>query len=410
MDSGSRLVALGITLAVLVSIPLLLASPGNDLDVANVFRSGRAIALHLSYVPSRPPGAPVHEAIVGVLDVIGGPVLTNLASVAAAVVLLLGVNRLLREAGVHGGRWAVALIAANPWFVIAATSTADYVFALAFVVWAALALRDGRPVLAGVLAAAAMGCRIGSGALVLALLVAELAGDRARTDDDDDGVADSDVDSPPARRRPTPAPTRHVLMAGIVAAVATLVLFIPSAVAAGGLSFADNDFSTSSPLVQLGRAVVKDITLLGPVATVVALLAVPALWQALKRWRTSWLVRFGVVGLIASQVLFIRFPWKMAHLLPGLLCLAILLAVALDRRPRLLIALVALQLVFCLVRVDLIAPDDPNAATGGKVQPGIGWGPPIIDWQCRREHPDAYRGRQKVEVEAAWDCAKPFGR
>ncbi len=403
MDATSRLVAAGIALAAIVSIPLVLASPGNDLDVANVFRSGRAIALHLSYVPSRPPGAPVYEFIVGVLDLIGGPILTNLASVAAAVILLLGVDRLLREAGVRSGRWAVALIAANPWFVIAATSTADYVFALAFVVWAALALRTGRPVLAGVLAAASMGSRIGSGALVLALLVAELTTQRGTTTDGgstEDGI---DVDLGRTSRA-------GVFIAGVVAAVATVVVFIPVAVAAGGLSFAENDFSTSSPLVQLGRAVAKDITLLGPVATLVALLTIPALWQALKQWRTSWLVRFGLVGFATSQVLFIRFPWKMAHLLPGLLCLAILLAVALDRRPKLLIALVVLQLVFCLVRVDLIAPDDPNAATGGKVQPGLGWGPPVIDWQCRREHPDAYRGRQKVEVEAAWDCAKPFGR
>jgi hypothetical protein len=33
----------------------------------------------------------------------------------------------------------------------------------------------------------------------------------------------------------------------------------------------------------------------------------------------------------------------------------------------------------------------------------------VRDWQCRREHPEAYRGRQKVEVERAWTCAAPFG-
>ena len=41
-------------------------------------------------------------------------------------------------------------------------------------------------------------------------------------------------------------------------------------------------------------------------------------------------VRFGIVGLVASQLLFLRFPWKMAHLLPSLACLAVLYAVALD--------------------------------------------------------------------------------
>jgi hypothetical protein len=284
----------------------------------------------------------------------------------------------------------VALVAANPWFVIAATSTADYVFALLFVVYAALALRSGRPVLAGVLAAAAMGTRIGSGALLLAMFLAELT--EARSDD-----------------RPQREAFRRVGIAGVVAGALTVLLFVPAYLSAGGLSFAENDFSTSSPIVQLGRALVKDLILLGPVASLVLLAAVPALLAALQRWHTSWLVRFATVGLVISQILFVRFPWKLPHLLPTLLCLAILLAVALEDRARLLVALVVLQLVYGVVRVDVIRPDNPNEATGGRPTLGVGWGPVVTDWQCRREHPRAYEGRQKVEVEAAWDCAKPFG-
>ena len=130
---------------------------------------------------------------------------------------------------------------------------------------------------------------------------------------------------------------------------------------------------------------------------------------AQRRWATSWLVRFATVGLVLSQVLFVRFPWKLPHLLPTLVCLAILLAVALEDRARLLVALVVLQLVSCVIRVDVVRPDNPNEATGGRPTLGVGWGPVVTDWQCRREHPRAYLGRQKVEVEAAWDCAKPFG-
>jgi hypothetical protein len=445
-DDATRVWLVGSVLFGLVAVPLVVSGPGNDLDVGGVFRSGRSIARHLSYVPSRAPGAPVHEAIVGVLDLLGGPLLTNLASVAAAVVLLVALDRLLRREGIGaGGRWAVALVAANPWFVIAATSTADYVFALAFVVLAAHALRSDRAVLAGVLAGAAMGCRVGSAALIVALFIAELGSSRrtpstadldtashdATTHDETvagRSAADaSDVASTTtATSSPTPTATSTsplgprsnltsnsataiVALAAVVTVVTTAVLFVPSFLHADGLSFAQNDFSTSSTFVQLGRAAVKDLTLLGPVATLVALAAVPALLGAVRTWRASWLVRFALPGLVLSQILFVRFPWKMAHLLPGLLCLAILLGVALDRKPRLLVALVALQLVFAVVRVDVIQPDDPNEATGGRISLGIGWGPVITDWQCRRDDPDAYRGRQKVEIERAWDCAKPFG-
>ena len=134
----------------------------------------------------------------------------------------------------------------------------------------------------------------------------------------------------------------------------------------------------------------------------------PAVLAILRDWSTSWSVRFGIVGLVASQLLFLRFPWKMAHLLPSLACLAVLYAVALDERPRLLVAAVAAQLLFAVVRVDVVRPDDPNEATGGRLGPTLTWGPVVQDWRCRRDHPDVHLGRQKEEVEAAWDCAAPF--
>lgn len=372
-----------LAVAVVLAIPLLVSGPGNDLDVGNVFRSGRAIARHLDYVPSRPPGAPVHEALVGFGDLVGGPLLTNLLSLAAAGLLLWQLDRLLRDEGVApAGRWVIALVAVNPWFLIAATSTADYVFALLFLVVAARALRRDHAVLAGIAGAAAMGCRVGSITLLVALAVAEACVGRDRW--------------------------RSVLITGATTAALTLVVFIPSFVEAGGLSFAENDFSASSPLVQLGRTAAKDLLVLGIPTTLVVLAALPALVAALKRWSTSWLVRFGLVGLLLSQALFLRFPWKMAHLLPSLLCIAILLAVALEDRRRWLQLMVALQLVFCFVRVDVFQPNDANEASGATFKPGIIAGPVLTDLRCRRDDPDAYLGRQKEEIEVVWDCAAPY--
>ena len=389
-----RMIGVGVALGLLVAIPLVASGPGNDLDVGNVFRSGRAIARHGTYLPSRAPGAPVHEFIVGVLDLVGGPLLTNLSSLVVAALLLVGLDRLLRHEGIRaGGRWAVVLVAANPWFVIAATSTTDYLFALAFIVGATLALRADRAVLAGVLAALAMGSRIGSVSLIAALLIADMT-----------NHPESQAGDPGWRT----VWRRSGLMA-LVAVGGTVLLFVPSFIQANGLAFAQNDFSTSSVVVQLGRAGAKDLMLLGTLGSLAALAAVPALIVALRTWRTGWLVRFAFLGLVFSQALFIRFPWKMPHLLPSLVCAALLLAVALDRKPQLLVILVAFQLLFAVVQVNVVQPDDPNRATGGTVGLSVGWGPVVTDWQCRREHRDAYLGRQKVEIEAAWTCAKPFG-
>jgi hypothetical protein len=385
-DSTRWWLLAGVVTAALL-VPLLITSPGNDLDVANVFRSGRAIARNLTYVPSRPPGAPVHEAATGVLDVIGGPILTNLASLVAAAALLWSLERLLASEGLgRSRRWAVALLGLNPWFLVAATSTADYVFALAFVVACASALRADQPVVAGLWAAAAMGSRVGSITLLAAVAVAHATGAR-----------------PEGGR-----PARQLVTAGSVMVAGTAVVFVPSVLAANGLDFAQNDFSASSPLVQLGRAAAKDLMLIGLPTALLLVVCLPAIVAATRRWSSSWAVRFAITGLLASQLLFIRFPWKMAHLLPTLLCLAVLLAVALEAKPKLLVAMVACQLAFAVVRVDVVRPDAAGQAQGARLDPGLTWGPLVTDLRCRSEHPDAYLGRQKHEVEPAWACTTPF--
>lgn len=382
----------GIALAVVVGVPMVVSGPGNDLDVGNVFRAGRSI-MDLDYEPSRAPGAPVHEAIVGVLDRIGGPLLTNLASAVAALALVIGLDLLLAREGLSSKRrWAIALVVANPWFLIAATSTIDYVLALTLVVWSALLLRNGHLVWSGVMAGLAMGSRVGSIVLIAAMLLAELTDTWALS-----------------RDRVRSWPWRRVVVAGAVMAATTVVLFVPSFVEAGGFAFAQNDFTTSTPLVMLGRAAAKILALLGPVASVVALLALPAMARSLARWRTSWLIRFAAPGLVLSTALFLRFPWKVPHLLPVLLCGAILLGVALHRRPILLVVLVGLQLLYGVVGIDVIRPDSPNQAGSGHPTLSVSWGPVVTDWQCRREDPDAYLGEQLVEIEAAWNCARPFG-
>ncbi|MCB0978088.1 MAG: hypothetical protein KDB02_11580 [Acidimicrobiales bacterium] len=394
----ARWIGAGLLLVLLAGVPLIFSGPGNDLDVANIFRSGRSIVDQHTYLASRAPGAPVHESIVGVADRLGGPALVNLTSLAAAVVFVVGLDRLMSGEGLGPNRrWAIAVVVANPWFVVAATSAVDYLFALAFVVWSAVALRSGRLVAAGVLAGLSMGCRVGSAMLIAAVLVAEL------TDGQPDGESNDEASAPEFATR-----FRRVVTVGAITAVVAVVLMIPSYLASDGFSFAQNDFHTATPLVHLGRSAVKNVALLGPVSCVVALLAIPSIGRALRSWRSSWLIRFAVVGFVASEALFIRFPWKVSHLLPALVCGAVALALALRNHPRLLVALACLQLLSCVVQVKVFSPDRPNQAEGAKVGFEVTWGQVVTDWQCRRNHPDAYRGRQKVEVEAAWGCSQPF--
>jgi hypothetical protein len=374
-------VLVGLALVV-VAIPQLLLGPGTDLDVGAVLASGRLIR-HGDYRPSRPPGSPVHEAIAGVLEWVGGTTMSNVATLLAALAIVVAVVELSRRAGLPRPYLVAAVVAANPWFVVAATSTVDFPFALALLLWGAIALQRGHGVVAAVCFALAVGCRATTILLVMAVLVADVTGD-------------------------DPQP-RRALRCGALASVLALALYIPAFVSAGGsLAFAQNDFSTASPGVMVGRALAKDLYFFGLAGAAVLLAALPALWAALRKWRTQWAVRFGVLGVVVIEGLFVRFPWKMGHLLPLLVCLALWLGVALRDRPRWLVALVVAQLLYAVVNLQLLEPDNPNDARGARAVFDLRWGVVVTDVSCRADDTGAWKG-DSARLEAVWNCAKPFG-
>lgn len=402
IDRTAVIAAVGGVVA-LALLPLLFLGPGTDLDAGAVIRSGRGIVDRWRYTPSRAPGAPVHETAVGVLDRLGGTVGTNLGSLVAAAACVALLVALLRRCGVSRVGLAVAVVVANPWFLLSASSTVDFLWALALVLGAAVVLRGGgragagRAVAAGLLAALAIGSRSSTIGLVIALVVAEALDARP-------GATDG-VSSGSAR-----AAVRRAAVVAVVAAAGGLLLFVPAFRAAGdSLAFAQNDVSSSSLPVQAGRFAAKDLYFFGPFAAVVLLLCLPGALRVLRTWRASWLVRFSSLGLVISQVLFLRYPWKMGHLLPSLVCLALLLAVALRDRQRLLLALVVAQLVYGVANVRLLEPDNPNAATGAKLvfQPAAGV--LIVDTRCRDDDTSAWKHGQAA-IDAVWNCAKPWAR
>lgn len=378
------------------AVPMTFLGPGTDLDVGAVIHAGRSIVRHGEYMPSRAPGAPVHETVVGLLTSVGRTVGPNLGSLGAAIALVVVLGALLRREGVRRVELSIAVVVANPWFLVAATSTVDFLWALALWAGAALWLRSrptwGGAVGAGLLAGLAVGCRSSTAFLVLGLVLTHAL------------EPQGDDRSPPWLR---------ALAAGATAAVVGLVLYVPSYRAArSSLAFAQNDVPTSSPLVQIGRFLVKDLYFFGPFAAVVLLLALPALARVVLRWRADWLVRLGLVTVLISQILFLRFPWKMGHLLPTLVGLALLLARALGDapKPRLLAALVAAQLLYGVVNVTLIEPDNPNAATGGELTLEPAWGALVTDIRCRSQDPDAWEGPGIARLNVVWNCAKPWAR
>ncbi len=363
-------------LAGLLYLPFIGTGYGTDIDITNIRRSGASI-LAGDYRYSRPPGAFPHEAITGVLDRLGGSVLVDLGSVVVAVLTLVALADLVeRRHGPRAGRIAVAIAATQPWFWVAATSLGDYLYALAFLLLGMVAAQGDRRILAGLAFGLSVGFRSATALLVAAYLLAELTG--ASIDDD------PSTDAADTRH----AHWRAVARTGAVAAIASVVWFIPPWLSVGRTTqFLHNQLEAGAFFVMVARWGVKNIAFFGVFLLVLLVVRAPVLVAAVARFRDLVLVRFAVYAAIGTEALYLRFPWKPVHLLPMAVCIAILLAVGPQTSNRFVAAVVACQLLLAVVSVSIAAPDVADAATTGRFAPGVTPGVVLNELDCRLDPP-----------------------
>lgn len=364
LDLEARRVAL---LSGLLYVPGTALGYGTDVDITNVLRSGESL-LAGEYRYSRPPGALPYEALVGALDRVGGPLAVNLASAAMAVALLVALAQLVTDAfGDRAGRIAVLVVATQPWFWVAATSLGDYVFALGCLLAGVLAARHDRRLLAGIAFGTAIAFRSTTVVLVAAYLLAELLDAR---------------DASAGMRRV------DLVRTGAVTALVGLLWFVPSWLSVGRTTrFLQNEFETTGALALVGRWGVKNIAFFGVPSLVVLAVLTPVLLAGVRRARTDLLARFAVLVAIATELLFLRFPWKPVHLLPVLVAVAIVLAANPRIRNAHLAAVIAAQLALAVGSITVAEPDITNAATTGRLHLGVTWGVIVNEVDCRVDPP-----------------------
>ncbi|MFP3901574.1 MAG: hypothetical protein ACLFXM_12020 [Acidimicrobiia bacterium] len=362
--------ALALVTAVL-ALPLVWLGYGTDIDIAAVRETGELIRSG-DYAPSRNPGVPVFEAVVAALDPIGH-VAINLATAGALVAGVLAIARLVRTAGhPHGDLVALAFLA-SPLALVAGTSTVDFVWALAFALWALVALWHDRSVLAGILFALGIGSRSSTALLAAAVLIADAW---------------------------VPAHRRRALVAGAVALPLAAALYVPAWLSFDRtLEFLSHDEGYRSFANNLGRFAYKNVSFAGIALIVAVALLLPALLRSLRRWRTDGLVRAGVLALVATEALFFVVPWKVGHLLPSLVALLLWIG-ATDQRRRVLWLLVGAVALNGLVAVRALRPDRPDESTGASVDPAVTAGWLVNDIRCRVEVMD----EEPATDSGAWSC------
>jgi hypothetical protein len=382
-DLDRRALVAGVVVLVAGYLPLTFLGPGTDLDVGGVYHAGQSI-LDGDYQVSRVPGAPVFEAVTGVLHALGGSWLVNLGSLAMAAITALAVTRLLHREGAPHAEWFGLAVLLNPFVWVAGTSMVDFLWATGLALAGFNLQLSRRWVPAAVLYALAVGCRLSTLVVVGAFLVAHWLGNR------DD-------------RRAVGATTAAVLtLSGL--------LFLGPYTQLG-MDFLRSDVPASTLLVQLGRFGAKNVFFFGPIVLGLVLWRLPVLVRsASARWGTSTVVRASILGLAASQLLFLRFPWKLAHLIPSFLLLVLVLGASRVLSRRLVAVLLAAQLLLGFVAVNVARPDQPNEATGGRLSVELVEGPWLRDLRCRLDGDrDAYRRPGAVEpLLETWACVVPW--
>ncbi len=355
-----------------VTLPIVWVGYGTDLDIGDMLRTG-ALIRSGDYAPSRNPGVPVVETIVAILDPIGGHVLVNLATATALAVTVVCIARLVRAWGHRNGDLVALAFLASPIAIISGTQTADFVYALAFLMAGAVVLVEDRPIVAGVLFALALGSRSSTALILGAFLVAE-AWDRDHR--------------------------RRVMVAVAVALPLAALLYVPAWLSADRTTaFLVTTDNWEGLHNNLGRSIVKNFAVAGLPMLLVLAPAVPAMLRSLGRWGRDPLVRFSVLALVASEALFLWVPWKPAHLLPALLALLGWVA-ATDRSRRYLWILVAAVALNGIVTFRPLLSDNPDAADGFDFAPTLTLGWLLNDVRCRAD----YMHEPPRLDSGAWAC------
>jgi hypothetical protein len=344
-------------------VPLVFLGYGTDVDTWNVRKSAASIR-DGHYVISRPPGAPVHEAATAVLDRIGGSVATNLASLAAAAAIVYLLPSVLRRAGARHAELATLAVVANPFFIVSATSLIDALWAIAFLLGGIEAAQRRRPWLAGALWALAIGCRADTVLLVIGYLAAEAIIRRSLR--------------------------KATVVSGAVAVVLGCALFVPAWLSVGrSADFLENTFGSPTIVGLFGRWVLKQALFIGLPAVVVLVVGWRSFVDAIRRWRSSTLLAFAIIGGALQEALFFRLPWKFTHLLPVLVCVVIVFALVPRTRPEWFVALAATQLLWGFIAVRTVVPNVRDQATRARLDVSLVAGPLVSDVRCRVDNRDA---------------------
>ncbi len=401
-----------------------LSGYGNDNDTYGMLKTWADLREHGAYFPSRSPGFPLPEMLIGAASEAAGHAGSNLLSAVLACAALFCFHRLLLPWGAGRALWATAAAGLNPAWVIAASSSMDYVYGMAFFLAGLLALRAAHREAHWV---ANLGAerkakleadrekpgspRAPRPYLFLAALAFAAASASRLTYAPAAALAYGAAALIPAAGGREPPPRARLAASAALCLALSILAYLPSYLATGASMFRPTFAAREvgffgldglpSAGAYLSRFLYRNLALWGIPAALV-LLAGLASAPALRRprtWPMPWpAAAAGLAALLFFEAVFARLPLETAYLLP-VLFLVLTLAAALPAHRGLLPALALCLALQNLVAIDVL--DRRGAAraggfleaSGSSFRPRIRAGDLVEDLRARPES-------QAAEMEA----------
>ena len=356
---------LGVLLVLgLLYFPLIFFGFGSDTDLRLLVDAVSRMWETGVYIPNRNPGYPVYEGLASVvLGLTKSAVSLNFCNFVFMLVAVFLFGEIWTKMKLsHVWLWMFVL-GASPFMAIHGTSAMDYMLALFLVLlgfWALISYESGRRLLLLVTVltwSLAIGCRFASFFVPLALLGVGLWG-----------------------RYPKSWHGYLVVGGSIFFGFAWYLL--PFWASGGNFSFLQAQMSDVWPVWAYPvRWVYKSVYFLGPMTCMgVVWTLVPQRHIFLKTWAhthvASYEFRFSVLVIIFFSLLYLRYPFEKAYLLPAWPFLLFMLGYLSQKRLLLPIFLCLTQLFYGWgYDVQLMKPDVPNrarhATVGVYVLPGM---------------------------------------
>lgn len=275
-----------------------LSGYGTDNDTYLMVRTGRKIILESIYEYSRPPSYFLPELIIGGTSLFGGHILSNLISAILGIAsLYLFFCLIKKQFGFSRALIITAIIGLNPLYVIASSSSMDYIYSVFFCIIGVTALNKKIYSLAAVAFAFSISSRLSNSLIVGCCYVYFMY---------------------EAYRCQGRGAVRRIVVSGCLSCFLCLLLFVPAFVSAGySFGFMTYFIGDWGWFEHVTRFIYKNIYLFGIVSSCLLAFGVFRRFGDANRTPLSHPVFLACCAtIIVHELLFLKIPLEPSYLIP----------------------------------------------------------------------------------------------